>query len=322
MSASWAQKFDRNYLGVAFSPYTDIAPGRYWDAYSVQDIMNKLSVVRQYFSIISTYGMGVADYNRGKNWDQCDSNALVAKAASMLNQQGSGPKLTVNIGVFQLGDADQQREIDNAFTATADANGRAPGTVTGITFTNEYIHSVAEGQRVLAMLQNNRDRAHGAGLRVGVRTEICGVYTNPSDPLRGIMNQIAQASDFIYCNIYPSQQDSNNGAEAAADAVANYFFYVRSEIQKVNPNLEVMIGETGWPSEGNSFNNSPNTVANEVAYWKRINWWASNTQIKIQMFQAIDEPWKGDSSQFKGEGHYGWWYKPNNNDDRHVEKDS
>ena len=301
---------------MAFSPYTDIAPGRNWDQYSVDDILSKLSVIRNYFSIISTYGMGVADYNRGKNWDQCDSNALIARAASILNQQGGGPKLTVNIGVFQLGDADQQREIDNAYAAAAEANSRSPGTVTGITFTNEYIHSVADGERVLGMIRGNKNR----GLPVGTRTEICGVYTNKEDPLRGIMNAIAQESNYIYCNIYPSEADANKGPVAAADAVANYFFYVQSEIKKVNPNLTVMIGETGWPSAGNSFNNSPNSPQNELGYWDRMNWWASNTQIKIQMFQAIDEPWKGDSSQFKGEGHYGLWYKPNNNAAGLVEK--
>ena len=218
--------------------------------------------------------------------------------------------------------ANQQREIDNAFAAAADANSRSGNTVWGITFTNEYIKNTQQGEEVLAMIVNNKGRASKMGLRVGTRTEICGVYTDPKSPLRGVMNRIAQESDFIYCNLYPTEGHASQGPASAAKEVFNYYFYLRSEIKKVNPNIEVMIGETGWPSEGNSFNNSPNNVENLVTYWKSINSWASQHRVKTQMFQAIDEPWKGQSSSWKGESYYGWWYKPSNNDNRLVEKET
>jgi hypothetical protein len=46
--------------------------------------------------------------------------------------------------------------------------------------------------------------------------------------------------------------------------------------------------------------------------------WASNNKVSVQMFEAIDEPWKSnknsaDRNSFSGpnggEGHYGWWYR-------------
>ncbi|CAG7698437.1 unnamed protein product [Allacma fusca] len=311
------QKFNREFMGVAFSPYTDHNPARYWDGYSVEDIMAQLSTVRNYFSSISTYSMGVAGYNQGKPWDQCDSNALIARAAATLNQQSS-TKLRVNIGVYQNAE-DQGREINNAFEAAIDANNRAAGTVWGITFTNEYIHSFGEAVNVLDMIRNNKGRANSLGLRVGARTEICGAILGGD--LQGIFQEIVRNSDYIYCNVYPSNEHAQLPPSRAAEEVGYYLLYLQSEIKKVNGNIEVMIGETGWPSEGNSFNGSPNSVQNEAAYWHSMNNFASQNRIQTQMFQAIDEPWKSDNSQFKAEGHYGWWTKPNNRENRFVEKE-
>jgi hypothetical protein len=35
------------------------------------------------------------------------------------------------------------------------------------------------------------------------------------------------------------------------------------------------------------------------------------------MFEAFNEPWKTGAD---GEKHFGWWYRPDNNQGRYVEK--
>ena len=54
------------------------------------------------------------------------------------------------------------------------------------------------------------------------------------------------------------------------------------------------IGETGWPSKGKSFNKSPNSVRNLVNFWTQMGKWASSNKVKVQMFEAFDEPWKSN----------------------------
>jgi hypothetical protein len=51
--------------------------------------------------------------------------------------------------------------------------------------------------------------------------------------------------------------------------------------------------------------------------------WASQNGVKVQMFEAIDEPWKNDETngdpnnpggRFGAEAHYGWWKRTSNSD--------
>ena len=84
----------------------------------------------------------------------------------------------------------------------------------------------------------------------------------------------------------------------------------------MNPNLEVLIGDTGWPSAGVSFSGTHNTLKNMRDYWYRLNEWAAENKIRVHTFEAYDEPWKSNprttdpkdpGGAFGGENHFGWW---------------
>jgi exo-beta-1,3-glucanase (GH17 family) len=104
---------------------------------------------------------------------------------------------------------------------------------------------------------------------------------------------------------------------------------------KLNPNVQVLMGETGWPSQGISFNDltgKTNTVANEKAYLAAFTTWANTNKVESYPFEAIDEPWKSNQNQplnapepWKGpngaEGHYGvWTYNASNDSGKFVAK--
>jgi hypothetical protein len=179
--------------------------------------------------------MGTAGYNSGNSWDRCDSNALIARAAARVNNEG-GEKLRVNIGVYQVpgNQAEQQREINNAYAAAGDANGISGGTVWGITYTNEYFTDADAGRmdEVLNMINANKGRD---GLRVGARTHVCGGITGGN--LQGRFQRLARESDYIYCNLYPSEEHTRLGPNQAAKEVMNYFLYLQSEFKKLIPTL-------------------------------------------------------------------------------------
>ena len=287
-----------------------------------------LNVVNTRFTYISTYGMGVAAYNKDNRWDQSDSNCLVARAAAQINRQKNQNALRVSQGVNQIEDQSlQQKEINNAFSAAQDANGIHGSTVWGLVFTNEYFTNEGTGNRILGMIKNNKNRAHQMGLKVGTRIHVCGLIMNGGS-MHDILANIVRESDFIMCNLYPANNVVNN-VNGAVEAVGNAYLSYIPKFKAINPNIEVMIGETGWPSQGKSFNNSPNNVQNLRNYWTQMANWAASHKVKVHMFEAIDEPWKsnknsGDVNASNGpngaEGHYGWWQRVDSNPPKYTEK--
>ncbi len=103
------------------------------------------------------------------------------------------------------------------------------------------------------------------------------------------------------------------------NGVSQAFNRIKSAVAPINSKCEVMIGETGWPSRGISFNNTDNNVNNLLKYFEAINKWASEQRVVTYLFEAIDEPWKSNPNKqdppWQGvngaEGHYGLWYLDN-----------
>jgi len=118
------------------------------------------------------------------------------------------------------------------------------------------------------------------------------------------------------CNLYPPK--NSNNPDAAVKAVSDGYFSARDGFWKVNPNIEVMIGETGWASEGETFFNPPNlnTVQLQTKFWNAMKAWANSNKVKVQMFEAFDEPWKAGS----GEKKFGWWKRADDNSRYYIEK--
>ncbi|CAG2118071.1 unnamed protein product [Medioppia subpectinata] len=202
VTVSYSQNFNRDYVGVAYSPYTKHWVGKqlpYWNSYTLQDIKDMLNVVNSRFRSIATYGMGVAAYNANNKWDETDSNCLVSRAAAQINRDKNQNALIVAQGINQIEDNSlQQKEINNAFSAAQDANGIHGKTVWGLTFTNEYFTNEATGNRILNMITSNKKRAHDMGLKVGTRIHVCGIIHN-SGSMRDILANIVRESDFIMC---------------------------------------------------------------------------------------------------------------------------
>ncbi|CAL8109497.1 unnamed protein product [Orchesella dallaii] len=306
---------DINYFGVGFSPYVK-SDGSLWNSYTVEDIKKMLRIVLTNHNSVSTYSMGVSEWNFNGPWDQADSNCLISRAAAQVNSEHQAVVLSVSQGVYQNENPTfQQKEIDNAFSAVEEANRIWPGTVWSITFTNEYVVNDANGLKVLDMIRNNRDRAHQMGLKVGARVHTCGEIWN--GPNAGILSEIGQASDFIMCNLYPGPNSDN--ADAAVGGISDAYYSARDGFWRTNPNLEVMIGETGWASEGASFFNPPNlnTIEHEKNFWNAMRNWAATNRVKVQMFEAFDEPWK---TGLEGEKHFGWWRRAPDNSNSYIEK--
>ncbi len=314
-----------NYLGVAFSPYVGAWSGTSprastppWNSYSQEDIVRMLETIASSFDKISTYGMGYAGYYPpGTPWNQVDSNCRVAGAAALLNQRRGQRVIEVSQGIYQQSTPElQQAEIGAACTAAQDANAVFPHTVTSLVFTNEYVTDTATTNAVLAMLTANKPAAKALGLKVGVRSQTFGQLTNPASPYLAPLQTLVRNCDFILCNLYPPNPPGT--IQDSLLSVTRAFDSITAAVVAVNPQCDVMIGETGWPSAGISFNNSINTVENARSYFEAVRQWSLQRQVVAYYFEAIDEAWKSNrnaavppSAPWQGpngaEGHYGLW---------------
>lgn len=314
------------FLGGAFQPYvgrwTGTPPNAttpQWNSYSQQDIMNMLEVIASKFTKISTYGMGYAGYYSPTTpWNEVDSNCHVALAAAELNKLRGQVVIEVAQGVYQQSDAAlQQAEVEAAFSAASAANAVFPNTVTSFVFTNEYIVDAQTTNAVNSMIVANKQNSHNLNIKVGVRSNTFGQIAEPNSSFYNELKTLIQNCDFIQCNLYPGPNTPT--PQDGVDGVSQVFNTIKSAVALINPQCEVMIGETGWPSEGVSFNNTDNNVNNLLAYFEAINEWASQQGVITYLFEAIDEPWKsnqnGQDPPWQGsngaEGHYGFWYLDN-----------
>ena len=313
------------YLGVAFEPYVGPWTGTPpqaktppWNLYSRQDVARMLETIAPFFDKISTYGMGSAGYYPpGTPWNQVDSNCHVAGAAAQVNQQQGKVAIEVSQGIYQQSTpALQQAEIAAAFAAAEAANAVFPNTVTTLVFTNEYVTDATTTAAVTAMLTGNKPKAKTLNLKVGVRAQTFGQLTNSACPYLTQLQTLVRNCDVILCNLYPPNPPGT--IQDSVQSISQAFDGVKAAVAGLNPQCEVMIGETGWPSAGISFNNSVNNAANAQAYYEAIKQWAAQRRVMTYYFEAIDESWKSNqnasvppAAPWQGpngaEGHYGIW---------------
>ncbi len=327
-----------SYLGVGFEPYVkQWIPGSnppavpLWNSYETGNasVANQVNLVAPHFSFLSTYATGYAPYyGNGTPWNKVDSNWMVASEAAKYNKTANSLKVTVNQGLFQKTDLagnlvmDQMNiEIANGFSIAADANATYSGTVKRLIFTNEYVTSALTTSAVNQLITANKAAAHAQGIEVGVRSQTFGQLNDPNSPYLAEMQALVKNVDFIMLNIYPF--DATKGIPAGIANLDDEYTKIKNAAVALNPNIEVLIGETGWPSQGLSFNDTTgasSTVANAKAYYDAVKAWATNKQVETSLFEAIDEPWKSNQNPapppyappvWQGpngaEGHFGIW---------------
>jgi hypothetical protein len=351
-----------NYLETAFGPYVgqwigtppNAMPPLY-NSYGSgnSSVANQISLVATQFSSIATYGAGYASYYTPTTpYNQVDSNWMVGGAAAAYNQSQSALELTVSQGIYQqlqpmsenfnlpLMDA----EANGAISIAKAANAIYPGTVTRLIFTNEFVTDATTTDEVENLITQPQGeapsylaQAHALGLEVGVRSNTFGQLTDPSSPYLVPLQNLVKSVDFIMLNLYPTNEATESPAQGAADVEAQYMA-IRAAARALNPTIDVLIGETGWASQGVSFNDivggqpsaQDNTVANEQAYFNAIEAWANQNKVETNWFEAIDEPWKSNQNNSNptdpqgidgAEGYYGLWtYSSSGSDGQFTEK--
>lgn len=117
-----------------------------------------------------------------------------------------------------------------------------------------------------------------------------------------IKPRITEACDVILTNCYPYWEGTNQ--EYSLSHMKSMYHQAKS----VANGKQVIITETGWPSQGESFKDSHPSKENAMKYFINSQLWSKEENIEIFYFSSFDESWKVGPEGEVG-AHWGIWDK-------------
>jgi exo-beta-1,3-glucanase (GH17 family) len=111
--------------------------------------------------------------------------------------------------------------------------------------------------------------------------------------------EVAPAVDFITIHLLPYWEDEPTGIEAALGQVRR----VRQEMARQFPGRPILIGETGWPSEGRQRETAVPSRVNQALFVRGFARMAHEQGWRYNLIEAFDQPWKRDKEGAVG----GYW---------------
>ena len=100
--------------------------------------------------------------------------------------------------------------------------------------------------------------------------------------------EIYEAVDFITIHILPYWEDFPIRAKYAAAHVDS----IRQRMAVAFPGKEILIGETGWPSEGRMREGALPSRTNQARVVSEILLLAKQERFRVNLIEAYDQPWK------------------------------
>jgi exo-beta-1,3-glucanase (GH17 family) len=100
--------------------------------------------------------------------------------------------------------------------------------------------------------------------------------------------EIYEAVDFVTIHILPYWEDFPIRAKYAAAHVDS----IRQRMAVAFPGKEILIGETGWPSEGRMREGALPSRTNQARVVSEILLLAKQERFRVNLIEAYDQPWK------------------------------
>jgi len=100
--------------------------------------------------------------------------------------------------------------------------------------------------------------------------------------------EVAPAVSFVTIHILPYWEDDPVPIEEAVAHVEA----IRQRMQTAFPHQSILIGETGWPSEGRQRRGAVPSRVNQARFMREFLNWADKSHINYNVIEAFDQPWK------------------------------
>jgi exo-beta-1,3-glucanase (GH17 family) len=161
-------------------------------------------------------------------------------------------------------------------------------TVVGLTKENPgVITSVVVGNEVL--LRGEMTTADLAATIRSVKSQVSVPVTYADVWEYWLRNrEVYDAVDFVTIHILPYWEDFPIRAKYAASHVDD----IRKRMAIALPGKEILIGETGWPSEGRMREGALPSRTNQARVVSEILNLAKQENFRVNLIEAYDQPWK------------------------------
>ena len=117
-----------------------------------------------------------------------------------------------------------------------------------------------------------------------------------------IKPRIAEACDLILTNCYPYWEGCN------LEYSLGHMKQMYHQALQAGNGKKVIITETGWPSQGESFKDAHPSKDNAIKYFINTQLWSQEEEIDIFYFSSFDESWKVGAEGEVG-AYWGVWDK-------------
>ncbi|MGH8152888.1 MAG: benzoate transporter, partial [Rhodanobacteraceae bacterium] len=98
--------------------------------------------------------------------------------------------------------------------------------------------------------------------------------------------ELAEHVDFITVHLLP-YWDGTPRKDAVGSALLHY-----ERLRQMYPDKHIVIGEVGWPSNGNRYEFAKPSLANEAIFLRQWFNVANARRLDYYVMEAIDQPWK------------------------------
>ncbi len=109
--------------------------------------------------------------------------------------------------------------------------------------------------------------------------------------------EILEEIDIIFANFYPFWEG------VPIQEALNRFKKSYEFLKSITSGKEIIVSETGWPSQGEAVGKAFPSPENAATYFKEFISFAHTNGLKYFYFEAFDEPWK---AQFEGDRGSHW----------------
>lgn len=122
---------------------------------------------------------------------------------------------------------------------------------------------------------------------------------------------VAPAVDFITIHLLPYWEDEPTGIDRALQHVAD----IREQFGRRFAPKDILIGETGWPSQGRQRETAVPSRLNQARFMRDFVAMAEHNGWRYNLIEAFDQPWKRNNEGAVG-GYWGLFDAQRN--DKHI----
>lgn len=137
-----------------------------------------------------------------------------------------------------------------------------------------------------------------------VKQAVPGINVTTADTYSELLSHpnVTEECDVIMYNSYPYWDGI--GIEDAITVLDSH----HKNMINMAESKEVIISETGWPSDGNTVGSAVPSPENSARYFNEFISWAHTNNVQYFYFEAFDETWKVNNEGSQG-AHWGIWDK-------------